>query len=34
MQDTTDPIDLTIRTVVLVVIVAIFIFTLTRKKKS
>lgn len=32
MQDTTDPIDLTIRTLVLVVIVIIFFFVLRSKK--
>lgn len=34
MQDTTDPIALTIRTVVILVIVGIFAFVLTRKKED
>ena len=34
MQDTTDPVALTIRTVVFVVIAGLFIFVLTRKKED
>lgn len=34
MQDTTDPLDLAIRTAVLVVIVGIFYFTLKSKKED
>jgi hypothetical protein len=34
MQDTTDLLDITIRTLVLLGIVGIFIFTLTRKKED
>lgn len=34
MQDTTDLLDITIRTLVLLGIVGIFIFTLTRKKEG
>jgi len=34
MHDTTDPLDLTIRTVVFLVIAAIFYFTLKSKKEK